>query len=61
MRTYGLLCLVVGLLVSCSHPTTLIVASSPSQSRSPRIDDEPEGEVPSFYRLHERAFEPHWL
>jgi hypothetical protein len=61
MRTYCLVCLLAALLMSCRQAVARLPAPPVPAARGPMIDYEPEGEVPSFDRLHERVFEPHWL
>ena len=49
------------LVVGCGCPVLLTAPPSASERPGPMIDFEPEGDVPSFNHLHDRAFEPHWL
>ena len=62
MQRSSLLVLLAGLLLGCGHPVEISVPPTPAtQQQGPMLDDEPQGEVPSFQRWHDKVCEPHWL
>ena len=48
----GIICIVTlaGLLLGCGRPVVITAIADPWH-----------GKEPSFYRLYERLYEPHWL